>query len=88
MCDSDHTPRFQNCALAGASVLTGNHMKGPEMYRHFVGRFCGLALLVMFASAVAFSPEFRGSITGKVTDPNYNPFTGTTSGRYSRQGLE
>src|SRR6266571_2767792 len=40
------------------------------MHNHFVGQVCGAALLTLLAFVFAPGQEFRGSITGKVTDPN------------------
>src|SRR6266571_1690824 len=40
------------------------------MHNHFVRQVCGAALLTLLAFVFAPGQEFRGSITGKVTDPN------------------
>src|SRR5207244_3803658 len=40
------------------------------MHKKILPRVCAAALLTLFMFAFAFGQEFRGSITGKVTDPN------------------
>src|SRR5438270_10344256 len=40
------------------------------MHNHFVRQGCGAALLTLLTFIFASGQEFRGSITGKVTDPN------------------
>src|SRR5882672_2860594 len=44
--------------------------KDHTMRSNIFHRAGGAALLVLFAFAIASAQEFRGSITGKVTDPN------------------
>src|SRR2546421_2099115 len=48
------------------------------MRNHFLQQVCGAALLVCLTCVVAMSQEFRGSITGKVTDPNGAVVSGAT----------
>src|SRR6266699_6217031 len=48
------------------------------MHNHFVGQVCGAALLTLLAFVFAPGQEFRGSITGKVTDPNGAVVPGAT----------
>src|SRR5438105_1628410 len=48
------------------------------MHNHFVRQVCGAALLTLLTFIFASGQEFRGSITGKVTDPNGAVVAGAT----------
>src|SRR3989442_3178109 len=48
------------------------------MHNHLIRQVCGAALLTLAIFAFAFGQEFRGSITGKVTDPNGAVVAGAT----------
>src|SRR5438309_2002395 len=48
------------------------------MRNHFLQRVCGAVLLTLLTFVFASGQEFRGSITGKVTDPNGAVVAGAT----------
>ena len=45
---------------------------------NYVRQVCGAALLILLTLVLASGQEFRGSITGKVTDPNGAVVAGAT----------
>ena len=49
------------------------------MRNHFLPRVCGAVLLTLLTFVFASGQEFRGSITGKVTDPNGAVVAGATA---------
>src|SRR5438128_1200294 len=48
------------------------------MHNHLIRQVCGAALLTLLTFIFASGQEFRGSITGKVTDPNGAVVAGAT----------
>src|SRR5947207_15996109 len=49
------------------------------MRNHFLPQVCGAVLLTLLTFVFASGQEFRGSITGKVTDPNGAVVAGATA---------